>query len=116
MLTKNNQSIPVEISINLIEYNGRPAEMVVVRDISERKQAEAQLQEAYRKETEMRQELEVEMKRRAEFTRALVHELKTPLTPILASSDGLLEILEEEPAKSSRRERQPGRIQHEQAY
>ena len=77
-----------------------PAEMVVVRDISERKQAEAQLQEAYRKETEMRQELEVEMKRRAEFTRALVHELKTPLTPILASSDGLLEILEEEPAKS----------------
>jgi two-component system, OmpR family, clock-associated histidine kinase SasA len=48
----------------------------------------------------MRKELQMEMKRRAEFTRALVHELKTPLTPVLASSEGLLDLLETEPAKS----------------
>jgi PAS domain S-box-containing protein len=74
--------------------------LAIFHDITERKRSEAQLEEAYRKETEMRRELEMEMKRRAEFTRALVHELKTPLTPILASSDGLVELLDTEPAKS----------------
>ncbi|MEE8471635.1 MAG: GAF domain-containing protein, partial [Dehalococcoidia bacterium] len=60
-------------------------------------QAESKLQELYKQERGLRQELEAEIKRRAEFTRALVHELKTPLTPVLASSDLLLEELHEEP-------------------
>jgi len=55
------------------------------------------LQDLYNKEARLRQELETEMKRRVEFTRALVHELKTPLTPILASSDALVAELKEAP-------------------
>ncbi len=69
----------------------------VARDITERKQAEAKLQELYNKEKDLRQELEEEISKRVEFTRALVHELKTPITPVLASSDLLLQELKDKP-------------------
>lgn len=65
-------------------------------DISARKKAEQNLKNHYKKESALRKELEAEMKRRAEFTRALVHELKTPLTPIVASSDVLVEAITEQ--------------------
>jgi len=48
----------------------------------------------------LRQQLETEMKRRVEFTRALAHELKTPLTPMLISSQVLASELKEEPLLS----------------
>jgi PAS domain S-box-containing protein len=69
----------------------------VARDITERKQADAKLQELYNKEKGLREELEEEISKRVEFTRALVHELKTPITPVLASSDLLLQKLEDKP-------------------
>jgi len=43
------------------------------------------------------EELGEEMRRREFFTHALVHELKTPLTPIISSSETLLSQLKEEP-------------------
>ncbi|MFC1966885.1 sensor histidine kinase, partial [Chloroflexota bacterium] len=49
----------------------------------------------YCKETELRQKLEAEIDKRIEFTRALVHELKTPLTPMVAASDLLMEEIPE---------------------
>lgn len=63
----------------------------------ERIEAEKKLQEAYEKEAKLRQELEAQMKTRVEFTRALVHELKTPLTPVLSSSELLVAELHEGP-------------------
>jgi PAS domain S-box-containing protein len=60
--------------------------VVNFRDITERKQAENKLRELYEHEKELRLQLEVEMKKRVEFTRALAHELKTPLTSMLMSS------------------------------
>jgi len=54
----------------------------------------------FTKERRLRQKLEVGMKRRVEFTRALVHELKTPLTAVLASSDLLVAELQEGPLLS----------------
>jgi len=63
----------------------------VARDITERKKADAKLQELYREEKELRQNLEAEINKRVEFTRALVHELKTPITPVLACSELMLE-------------------------
>ena len=41
--------------------------------------------------------MEAEVQRRIRFTRALVHELKTPLTPVLASSELLVAELNQEP-------------------
>ena len=69
----------------------------VARDIAERRKAEDKLQELYHKERTLRQTLEAEIKKRIEFTRALVHELKTPITPVMASSELLLQKLKDEP-------------------
>jgi signal transduction histidine kinase len=55
----------------------------------------ARLEELYKSEKEARQALENEINKRAEFFRALVHELKTPLTPIVASSETLMEFVED---------------------
>src|SRR3974390_4365 len=38
-------------------------------------------------QTKLRHELESLIENRAEFTRTMVHELKTPLTPLLAASE-----------------------------
>ncbi len=51
----------------------------------------SELQKRYEQEKELRLEVETQMKRRVEFTRALVHELKTPVTPVLAASELMLE-------------------------
>lgn len=57
----------------------------------------ATLQDLHEKEAQLRQELELQMGRRVEFNRALVHELKTPLTPLLTSSEMLATELKQEP-------------------
>ncbi|MFC1939135.1 CHASE4 domain-containing protein [Chloroflexota bacterium] len=54
------------------------------------------IRQQYEREKELRLEVENEMNRRAEFTRALVHELKTPITPVLAASELLQEEVKEE--------------------
>jgi PAS domain S-box-containing protein len=74
--------------------------IVSYRDVTERRQAAEKLEELYRQEKDLRQQLEMEMKRRVEFTRALAHELKTPLTPMLISSQVLASELKEEPLLS----------------
>lgn len=80
-----------------IQYQGRRATLGHSMDITGRERAEEKLQELYEEEKQIRQELEEEVERRIQFTRALVHELKTPLTPIMASSELLAVELNEEP-------------------
>jgi len=58
-------------------------------------QSEAELRELFKQEQTLRQDLEVEINKRVEFTHALVHELKTPITPVLASSELMLEEVKE---------------------
>ena len=92
---KDGSAVWLELTATLMhDVSGRPIGFIGVgRDITERKQAEGKLQELYHEEKRLRQELEAEIKKRVEFTRALVHELKTPITPVLASSELLLEEL-----------------------
>jgi PAS domain S-box-containing protein len=80
-----------------IQFQGRRAVLGHSMDITELERAEAKLQEAYEKERKLRQDIEAEAERKILFTRALVHELKTPLTPVLASSELLVSELKEEP-------------------
>ncbi|MFC1916031.1 ATP-binding protein [Chloroflexota bacterium] len=61
-------------------------------------QSRTELQGLYKEEKDLRQELQAEINKRVEFTRALVHEIKTPLTPVVMASELLLEELKEEPA------------------
>ena len=58
--------------------------------IVERYRAEEAAREAYRRETRFRQDLEAEIEKRSEFLKILVHELKTPLTAVMASSGALV--------------------------
>ena len=46
ILSEDGSSIPVEINASLIEYEGRPADMAIIRDITERRQAEKALIES----------------------------------------------------------------------
>jgi len=89
LLRKGGATRVVEVSTGVIQYRGRPAHVGIVRDITERKEAEDKLREAYEREAKLRRDLEEEIRKRGEFLRTLVHELKTPLTAILASSSAL---------------------------
>ena len=80
-----------------VQYQGRRAVLGQVMDITELEQAQEKLEEAYEQERSLREQLQIEAQWRIEFSRALVHELKTPLTPVLSSSELLYSELREEP-------------------
>ena len=47
VLTKDGRKLPYELNASKIVYKGKPADMVVFRDISKRKQVKKKLQKAY---------------------------------------------------------------------
>ncbi|MEW6141962.1 MAG: CHASE4 domain-containing protein [Chloroflexota bacterium] len=80
----------------------------VMLDVLERSQkelraSEARLQELLTQESGLRREREDEIRKYSDYTRALVHELKTPLTAMIASSELLAEEAREEPLASMAR-------------
>lgn len=61
--------------------------IIVEIEITDRIQIETQLKQVLEQERILRDRVEAQIKQRIEFTRALVHELKTPLTPIIMASE-----------------------------
>jgi len=49
LVAKDGRTVPVEINGSLLEYQGNPSDMVIIRDISERKQGEQALKESEEK-------------------------------------------------------------------
>lgn len=98
LLTKDGREFDAELSATVLaDGSGAVTGFIAItRDITERKRSEEKLQELYTQEKDLRQQLETEMKRRVEFTRELAHDLKTPLTSVLASSELLLAKLRDE--------------------
>ena len=98
-LTRDGREITSELSAAVLkDASGNPIGLVsITKDITERKQSEEKLQKLYEQEIKLRRELESEIAKRVEFTRALVHELKTPLTAVMASSELLATERHEEP-------------------
>ena len=131
-VTKDGRLIPSEVYGHIFEHEGKTVVLAVVRDITERKQAEAEkaryqeqleglvsertrlltteimsrqraeaeLRVLYQREHSLSEKLQKQIDERVFFTRALVHELKTPLTPLLGSSEMLLALAREEPTIS----------------
>lgn len=62
----------------------------LLREITERKGAEEKTEELYKLERKLRRKLEIQKEQRIKFTKTLVHELKTPLTPMRAASELLI--------------------------
>ena len=92
----NGSTVIVDPSISLIKRDGQvEGVFVMMKDITERKKSEETMAELYNQERDLRKQIETEMNRRVDFTRTLTHELKTPLTPVLASVDSLLSELDD---------------------
>ena len=112
IINSSGKEIPVELTSAFTIYKGQSTNVVYVRDITERKWAERELKQyqqnleklveertaalkeasnrikkLYKNETVLRKKLEKQIEQRKKFSRILVHELKTPLTPIRAASE-----------------------------
>ncbi len=80
LLGKDGTILPVEINANLIEYEGKPADLVSIRDISERKQVGKELNgkiqelERYKDVTIGRELKMVELKKRIEELKGTIEE------------------------------------------
>lgn len=70
VLPKNGDVIPVELNATVISYGGRPADLVMVRDIRERKKMEEQLLRAEK------------LAAIGELAASVGHDLRNPLTGI----------------------------------
>ena len=73
----------VLVEARRLSRKGNPLILVVLRDISERKRAEAQLTELMNREREARAAAEVSNRVKDEFLAMVSHELRTPLNAIV---------------------------------
>ncbi len=79
-VARDGRRIPVEINARQLELNGEVVVLSIARDITERKQAEAALQQALARERELNL-------LKTQFVSMVSHEFRTPLTAIQSTAD-----------------------------
>ncbi len=86
-LRKNGEQIEVEARRHPMHYQGRAAQLVVLRDITERRRFEDRLEEE-------RTRAETASRAKSEFLASMSHELRSPLHTIIGFSELLAEPME----------------------
>ncbi len=90
--TRGGAPLPVEVRMALMEEEGEPLLLAIVRDSSTRKQAECELRCA-------KEAAEAANRTKSEFLANMSHEIRTPLNGIM----GMLQLLQADPAKAMRK-------------
>jgi PAS domain S-box-containing protein len=84
LLILDGSAIPVEVQSTVIDYDGKPAILVSMHDISERKRAAA-LQSEKQSAEQAQAVAEAATQAKDHFLAVLSHELRNPLAPVFAS-------------------------------
>ncbi len=79
ILSKDGEKVPVEVSTSLIEFNGAPAKMAIVRDISEQRRLEEELFRRQEELIAMTYELEQSNHLKELFLDIMRHDLLNPI-------------------------------------
>ncbi|VVB96970.1 Methyl sulfide methyltransferase-associated sensor [uncultured archaeon] len=72
IISKDGRNIPVEVNASLIDYEGKPAEMAIIRDINERKQAEEQIIHSLREKEVLLREIHHRVKNNMQIVSSLL--------------------------------------------
>jgi PAS domain S-box-containing protein len=88
--TARGRAIPLEVSLTRIQWSGRQVIQALIHDISQRKQAEAELHRTLAREMELSQ-------LKSNFVSMVSHEFRTPLGIIQSSAELLRDFYEKMP-------------------
>lgn len=99
-LKPNGEIVNIGYTVTKVKVGDKDYFLGITRDITSNVLADREIKKILQNEKRLRRKLQSEIERRIQFTKLLVHELKTPLTPIISTSELITQITQDEPLNS----------------